>query len=352
MPAGDDGRREPPARPALVCTVVLTYNNFDDTNECLETLIDQDYPNHRVVLVDNDSRDGSYERLAERWRGRVEIVRASGNLGVAAGYNLGLGAALDAGADFIVVCNNDIAVTTDFVSSLVGAFRSNGRAGLIVPLTTFYDRPELIWFAGVRFHPWFGYSINRLQGRPLAESSSLPPLYETDYVLTHASMLSRETAEAVGRFDDRCFYGHDDIDYSMRARKAGFRCLVLNRPLVRHKVSVTVGRRGSLVLGPKGAYTYGRESVLVGARHFRGLRAVTFLLGLVCLRAPLTITAMARERRWDSIAAYLRGLSAGAVRYGPWFFNRAASEPAVGIPGRAQDRSFQREPVSGTELKE
>ena len=132
-------------------------------------------------------------------------------------------------------------------------------------------------------------------------------------------MISRRALETAGRPDVRFFYGHDDVDFSLRLRARGFRCVALMRPLVRHKVSLTAGFRGTGALRPAAAYTYALGSVLVGARHFSGIKAPSFLTALLALRAPYTLVTFMAAMRPLSALAYLRGLGAGIWRYGPAF---------------------------------
>src|SRR3989337_2014550 len=92
----------------LVCSVVLTYNTFADTDGAIRPLRSQDYARHEVIVVDNGSSDGSPAELERRWRGEVRFVATGRNLGISGGYNAGIRAALAAGAEYVVTCNNDI----------------------------------------------------------------------------------------------------------------------------------------------------------------------------------------------------------------------------------------------------
>jgi GT2 family glycosyltransferase len=317
------GAADSSTRP-LVYSVVLTYNNFADTDECLESLSTQSYAPHRLVLVDNHSSDGSGERLREKWEARVDFIEMGQNLGVACGYNAGMRKAVSDGAALVVVCNNDITVEQDFVEEMVAVFASDDKIGMAAPLTVYYDRPDSVWFAGIQLQPLLGVTRNLYRGRPVA---TVPrTLRDTDYVVTHAAMISRRAILAAGEFDERFFYGYDDLDYSLRLRERGFRCVIVGGTIVKHKVSVTSGRRGSGVLGPKSAYTYGLGTVLTGAKHNSGLRAAPFLLGLV-VRMTYTLGSMAAAGRWDSAGGYLRGLASGFRGYGLALFT--GSEASV-----------------------
>ena len=305
----------------LVCSVVLTFNNFADTDECLQSLHGQDYGRHQLIVVDNGSRDGSLAALKSRWEGRAQFIAARDNLGVAGGYNLGLRAALSAGADYAIACNNDIVAEPSFVRELVNVLQASANAAIAVPLIVYYDRPERVWFAKVTQHQRLGYTRNRFRDQSLRQVTRLlDATYESDFVPTCASMFSRRGLEDIGLLDERFFFGHDDVDWCLRARKKGYACVVLARPLVRHKVSVTSGVRGSNALTPASAYTHALGSVLIGAKHFRGAAALPFLFGLFAIRLPHNVVTVAMAGHWRSIPAYLKGLAVGLLRYGPGLF--------------------------------
>jgi GT2 family glycosyltransferase len=306
-----------------VCSVILSYNSFEDTDECLRSLLAQDHPRHQVIIVDNASSQACREQLRAACEGRARLLENAANLGVAAGYNAGIRAALEAGADFVVLCNNDVYLEPNCVRSLLLPFEGGSRVAIAVPIIPYYDRPDLVWFARIRQHPLLFYTRNLFRDQPLARVlTEVESLYQSDFVPTCASMLSRAALEDVGLLDDRFFFGNDDVDWCFRARRKGYSCVVVARPLARHKVSVAAGVRGSNILRPAAAYTYGVGSVLMGAKHFRRGAALPFLVCLLALRAPYTAATMARAGRWASVAAYLRGLAAGFIRYGGKFLSR------------------------------
>ena len=302
-----------------IYSIVLVYNNFADTDECLRSLAAQDYRRHSIIVVDNGSKDGSLARLEEAWGTRVQFVLNERNLGVAGGYNAGVSAALEAGADYVVTCNNDIVVEGEFISALQSTFESFADTGIAVPVILYYDRPDLVWFAGVRQHPALFYSRNLRRGQPVSSTKGETAPFDSGYVPTCATMMSRRALESVGLLDDRFFFGHDDVDWCLRARKKGFRCLVVPRALVRHKVSVTSGLRGKNVLSPSSAFTHGLGSVLIGSKHFQGWRAAGFIAGLVALRMPYNIAALALSGGRGSMIPYLKGIAEGFRRYGAGF---------------------------------
>ena len=92
-----------------IYVVVLNCNNYTDTKECIESIRQSLYPIDRIILVDNGSRDNSIEKLEENYRqsGKLEIIRNGINEGFARCVNVGIRRALDDGAEYILLVNND-----------------------------------------------------------------------------------------------------------------------------------------------------------------------------------------------------------------------------------------------------
>lgn len=300
------------APPPLVYAVVLTWNNFADTDECLASLAAQDYPNYRMVVVDNGSQDGSLARLKERWAPRVRFLEMGTNLGVPAGYNAGLRLALDEGADYALLLNNDIVVAPDLIARLVEAFGRSPRLGAVGPVTVYYDARDRIWYAGGIYNQLLGYTRHAHMDKSLSVlGHRCGRVSATDYVTGCAIMLSRRALLDVGLLDESYHLYQEDTDWCLRARLNGYICGVVNQPLVAHKVSLSLGLRGSNVLGPRSAYFYGRNAFKLAHRHIRGVMVLPFLLGQFFVRLPYYCLGMALASQWQGIGRYLAGVHDG-----------------------------------------
>jgi len=130
-----------------VTIIVLNWNGGQDTLACLESLAQLDYPEFGVLVVDNGSTDGSLQAVQERFP-EIPIIETGENLGYAGGSNVGLRWALDHGADYALLLNNDTVVAPDFLRLLVEAVGADPRIGIAGPTICYYDRPEVIWSAG------------------------------------------------------------------------------------------------------------------------------------------------------------------------------------------------------------
>jgi GT2 family glycosyltransferase len=131
----------------LVITVVLNTNRRDDTLACLASLADNRYSNHRVILLDNGSTDGSVAAVRETHPG-VQVIRLAANSGYAGNNNVGIAEALAQAADWVFVLNEDTILHPDCLAELVRVGESDPRVGVVGPLVYHHSEPDVIQSAG------------------------------------------------------------------------------------------------------------------------------------------------------------------------------------------------------------
>lgn len=248
-----------------VTAVVLGWNGRQDTLACLRSLEHATYPDLSVVVVDNASTDGGPEAVAAEFPG-VRLIRLEENRGFAGGVNVGVAAALEAGADHVLLLNNDATVDSGFLEPLVDAAAGPGVGAACAQILQ--DDGERIWYAGAAYDPRRGH-----QGRHTGYGSSpipasVPP-YETDRACGGAMLVPRPAVEHVGALDESLFAYAEDVDWSMRARGAGLRILVVPASIVVHRVSGSTGGASS----PDSLY-YALRNGLVVAERYRTLGTV------------------------------------------------------------------------------
>jgi GT2 family glycosyltransferase len=262
-----------------VAAVVLSWNGREDTLACLRSL---ETEGADVIVVDNASEDGSAEAVTG-----VELIRNPRNLGYAGGMNVGIRAALQRGADAVLLLNNDVVVEPGAVGSLAAAAEG---AGAVCPVITFADDPETVWYAGARFDPTRGYQgRHRGYGQPAAE---LREAVETDRACGAAMLIPRQALDTVGLLEDALFAYHEDTEWSLRARAAGLPIRVEPSARVRHKVTAATGGEGS----PTALYYSVRNTLDICERHAPLGQLGTWRRRLVVLLAYTTQALLGRGR--------------------------------------------------------
>lgn len=223
---------------ASVWVVIVVYNSYEDTRDCLHSLAAVTRPGLRVVVVDNGSSDGCGEKL------RVEFpalshIRSEENRGFAGGCNIGIRAAIDASADFICLLNNDTLVEPGFIEPLVARAGSEASAGVIGGKILYDGFDKVIWFAGGEIDERRGFTRHRGQDAP--DVGQYDDFGATDYVTGCLFFVPVPVFEKVGLFDERYFMYCEELDFCLRVRRDGYRCLYEPAAVIRHRVSRSMG---------------------------------------------------------------------------------------------------------------
>jgi GT2 family glycosyltransferase len=249
------------ARP--VWAVVLAFGEYEYTRECLRALLALDPPADHVLLVDNGSADGTPDRARAEFP-EVEVLALGENRWFAGGVNAGLSRALGAGAGSVLLVNNDLVLERGALGVLIEALEADPRRGAVSPKLFTFEPPDRIWFAGGTVQRGFALIRHRGLGKKddaLIGSGDGPR--PVDYVSGAAALLSRTALERTGLLDESYVIYVEDVDWSARARRAGF--ILWYEPAARgwHHVSATSG--GGLT--PLKGYFRLRSGALYLTRH-------------------------------------------------------------------------------------
>jgi len=222
---------------ATLHVIVLNWNGAGVIAECLDSLLRAEGASLSVIVVDNGSTDGSAALVRERFPG-VKLIENGRNLLFAEGNNVGLRHALGAGASLMLLLNNDTEVDPLFAAPMVKAF-DDPRVGIVGPKIYYHDDPRRIWYGGGGFHPLTGVprhrDIRRVDGPGTASAG------ETGWVTGCALMVRREVVEQIGLLDPAYRIYCEDVDFCLRAARAGWRLRYEPAARVWHKVSAASG---------------------------------------------------------------------------------------------------------------
>ena len=210
-----------------VWVILLNWNQYRLTQQCLRSLQEVRYPGLQVLLVDNGSQDGSVSKLRAEFGAQVSVIANPQNLGFAEGNNVGIRYALEQGADYILLLNNDTIVDSEFIAPLVERFRLNPKAAAVTSKIYYLPDPEqstrthreIFWAAGGQIRWWLGAARCRGQGE--WDHGQFDQADMVDYAQGCCFLASRAAFQIVGHLDTSFFIYFEDSDWSLRCRAAG-----------------------------------------------------------------------------------------------------------------------------------
>lgn len=264
---------------ARVTVIVLNWNGKDDTIECLNSLKLIDYSSLDILVVDNGSSDDSVEVIRSEFPD-VAVIEAGENLGYAGGNNVGIKYALQQGAEYILVLNNDTIVDPNLVDAFIEAANAYPEAGILNAKIYYYSEPHKIWAVGG------GWNKNNcdliLIGLGEIDDGIIyKEPFEVDYAIGCALFFHRTVVERIGFIEDKFFLNFEEIDWCSRARKAGYKIYSIPAAKIWHKVSASFGGEEA----PLRRYYLVRNNMLWAKRNLslseRFLTAKRMLSGIV-----------------------------------------------------------------------
>lgn len=304
-----------------VFIVILNWNRADDTIQCLESVGKMQGANSKleVVLVDNASTDTSVKKIKgffkKSWPESIDykIIVNKENLGFAAGNNEGAKYALNKGADFIMLLNNDTVVDKNLLKEFLVAAEKYPQAGILSPKIYFakgfefhrkrYEQKDLgrvIWYAGGEIDWDNVYATHR--GVDEVDKGQYDSAREIDFATGACMFLRAEVIRKVGLFNERYFMYLEDVDLSQRIKKRGWKVMYIPRAFLWHKVAQSSAIGGDL-----------NDYFLTRNRLYFGMKYASARTKLALLKESIRL--LFSGRRWQKIGVrdyYLARLGKGS----------------------------------------
>jgi GT2 family glycosyltransferase len=243
-----------------VFVLILSYNGKRWLEDCLPSVMNMDYPNYNIVVIDNGSSDGTAEYLKTRFP-QVQIVTINPNVGYARGFDAGLEYAAARGAEYFLVMNNDTVIDCGALMALVETAIAKDQAGFVTGKVYFYDRPEIFQSVGKHEDPilWNGDHI----GWGEKDTGQYEETTERVWVDDVFALVNRKMYDEIGGYDPQFYIQCEEWDWQVRAKKEGWRIYYTPAAKLWHRVSATIGGYG----GPVSVYFMERNRMVVLARH-------------------------------------------------------------------------------------
>lgn len=261
-----------------VAIVVLNWNSWYDTVECLESVLQLKHSNYRIFVVDNKSTNDSLEKIKDWARGVLPVeskfleydktnkplrvfecdvnssinlaesdfwseydmflIKNDSNAGFSAGYNVGIRFALEMpDVEYVMVVNNDTVIAKDALEHLLNVMSTDTNCGMAGGKIYYYNEPKRIWYGGGKIS-WI-YGGGRYIHRDVIEDETLAKNEEPTLVpfLTGCFWFIKRSAIAkVGLLPEEYFMGGEEYEYSHRMKLAGYNLRYVPYCKIWHKV--------------------------------------------------------------------------------------------------------------------
>ncbi|WP_010239491.1 glycosyltransferase family 2 protein [Clostridium arbusti] len=226
-----------------VSIVILNFNSFKDTKECLLSLQKLEYSNYEIIVVDNSSTDGSYEKLKKEFN-TYNIIKSNENLGYANGNNIGIKYALENKADYICVLNNDVIVEDDFLDKIIKVMEDDKDIGLAGPCICKYHDKNIIQAMGANINLYNGLTQGKYKNY---KYSDIPQKdIQVDYLGGACFVCRREVFEKIGFIPENYFLFFEETEFCYKASRRGYKLLCVYESKIYHKGSSTISKYSGL----------------------------------------------------------------------------------------------------------
>ena len=215
-----------------IAIILVNYNKYQVTFECVESLIKMNPDNYCVYIVDNGSQNDSAAKLKEREAELgYKLIVSDENLGFAGGNNIGIKRALKDGCDYVMLLNNDTEVDADFLDNIKSVATKDN---VVVPKIYYYSKPDVLWYAGGIIN-WKSGDTRHV-GAGEKDNGQYDGNRQTDFASGCCLMMHRNIVDKVGLLDESYFMYYEDTDYCARLKKAGVPIVFNSDAKVWHKV--------------------------------------------------------------------------------------------------------------------
>lgn len=223
-----------------ITIILLNYNGWQDTLDCLDSLDSIKQPHCSTIVVDNASPMRPRDMETEVIRRAGHFIQAPCNGGFAYGNNFGIRWALDQGANYILLLNNDTEVKPDFLGKMLERMEQKPDVGVLGSRILYYDEPDKVWFNGARINWWKGTGVHYDVGKL---SSEVDYREANEYITGCVLLVRAKVFKTVGLLDESYFMYFEDVVFSQAVIRAGYCIDYAPDAVVYHKVGASGGGR-------------------------------------------------------------------------------------------------------------
>lgn len=277
-----------------VSVIIPSYNRKAILCDCLRSVLDSEYDNLEVIVVDNNSNDGTANEVLQNFSA-VKVIELNINLMAAGGRNEGI---KHATGDYLLFLDNDNIIDRFMISELVKVMESDEKIGLCGPISINVNESDRIWTASGDYNFFTSKPINLYEDKKYGEIE-LKKKYATCYS-PNAMMIRKEAVEKVGGFDTNYYAMYEEADIGYRIKKAGYSGFIVCSALTRHLGYVSKDEQSKLrLLGigfPERAYHFAKNRFIFMKKYAKWYQRIVFYL---CFSWAFTLYYCGIAMRYD-----------------------------------------------------
>ncbi|MFZ2339159.1 MAG: glycosyltransferase family 2 protein [Bacteroidales bacterium] len=224
----------------LVIVLILSYNGKQLLEDSISSYLANDYPNFKVVVIDNGSIDGTKEWVEQTFPG-IFVLRTEKNLGYSGGFNFGLDYAFNQlEADYVLITNNDVKADSNVISELVKVAGKDPLIGFVTGKVYYFDKPDVIQSIGYFEDPvrWIGGHIGQGE-RDIGQYNLDEQRFMTDDIFI---LVRNDLYLKIGGYNPVFKFQCEQADWQIRGKKNNFKIYYAHKAKIWHKESMTIGK--------------------------------------------------------------------------------------------------------------
>ena len=337
-----------------VSIIILNWNGWKDTIECLESLYQITYPNYDVIVVDNGSKDDSIQKIKEYCEGKINVeskffeysdknkpikiiectreevetgrgkekeiedlpsnkklilIKNEKNYGFAEGNNIAMRytlKALNLNPDYVLLLNNDTVVDREFLGELVKVAENDEKIGIVGGVVFYYYEPKKVQSFGLERSFLTGKTINKFKGK---NKESIKELNNANYISGCAMLVRSTVLKDVGLLDPTYFLYHEDADFCQRVKNSNYKIIAVPTSYIYHKHSATASKVKEVW------FYYGvRNRFIFQKRYATKTQFLRFFIYIFIYEVPYTIaTCLFYHRNLHFLNVFFKGLKQGLM---------------------------------------
>ncbi len=286
----------------LLFIIVLSNKRKDDTFACISSLLKSDYSNLKIILLDYEL-PGNTAQIIHQRHPQVQIIPLTENLGYAGNNNIGIRAAMEQGAEWLLILNDDTILDPSCLSSLVQVGESDSEIGIVGPMVYHFEEPDVIQSAGGSFDRyWYGFHL----GMNETDQGQFPEPREVEWISGCAILVRRELIENVGALDADYFLYWEELEWCIRAAQAGWRIFHVPHAKLWHK-----GVNRNYQPRPYVTYYMTRNYLRTLAKH----KAPFWIQGIAIINILRTLVSWSVKPRWSGKQDHRNAMWKGILDY-------------------------------------